>query len=326
MTIRTIYKVILKVKYTKEEYYIVVRDTGRSRSFAENYCMAQIFRRKNMSYKIVVDSCGELPKELKKDGHFESVPLEIYVDDYHIVDDAGFDQAEFLKRVRESPNCPKSSCPSPERYMESYDCEAERVYTVTLSAQLSGSYNSAQLGKKLYLEEKGEKQIHVFNSKSASVGQTLIAIKIQEFEKKGLGFQEIVERVEAFITEMNTSFVLETLETLRKNGTLSNLKAFVAGALNIKPVMGATEEGTICQLGQARGMVRAIDKMVNDLIEKTKNPQDKIFAISHCNAPGRAQEAANKVRSLGNFKEVFVLDTAGISSLYASDGGIIMAV
>ncbi len=279
-----------------------------------------------MSYKIVVDSCGELPERLKKDGHFETVSLEIYVDDYHIVDDESFDQAEFLRRVRESPNCPKSTCPSPERYMEAYDCEAERVYAVTLSAQLSGSCNSAQLGKKLYLEEKGEKQIHIFDSKSASIGQTLIAMKIQEYENAGLEFKQIIAKVNDFTDHMNTSFVLETLETLRKNGRLSNIKAFVAGALNIKPVMGATPEGTICQLGQARGMVRAVDKMIKDLLEKTKDQQEKIFAISHCNAPKRAQEAALKVRELGNFREVFVIDTAGISSMYASDGGIIMAV
>lgn len=279
-----------------------------------------------MDYKIVVDSCGELPDKLKEDGHFETVSLEIFVDDYHIVDDETFNQAEFLRRVKESPNCPKSTCPSPERYVEAYDCEAKRIYAVTLSAQLSGSCNSAQLGKKLYLEEKGEKQIHVFDSKSASIGQTLIAMKIQECEEAGLGFDEVVAAVEAFIADMNTSFVLETLETLRKNGRLSNIKAFVASALNIKPVMGATPEGTICQLGQARGMVRAIDKMITDLVAKTKNPQEKIFAISHCNAPKRAQDAAEKVREIGNFKDVFVMDTAGISSMYASDGGIIMAV
>ena len=90
-----------------------------------------------MSYKIVVDSCGELPETLMKDEHFESVPLEIFVDDYHITDDETFDQAEFLRRVRESPNCPKSTCPSPERYMEAYDCAAKHVYAVTLSARLS---------------------------------------------------------------------------------------------------------------------------------------------------------------------------------------------
>ncbi len=279
-----------------------------------------------MSYKIVVDSCGELPAELKASGHFETVSLELFVDDYRIVDDESFDQADFLRRMKESPNCPRSTCPSPEQYMKAYDCEAEHVYAVTLSAQLSGSCNSARLGRKLYLEEKGAKKIHVFDSKSASVGQTVIAMKIQEYEEAGLPFEEIIAKVDKFIEDLNTSFVLESLEALRKNGRLSNIKAFVASALNIKPVMGATPEGTICQLGQARGMAHAIDKMIKDLVEKTKNPQEKIFAISHCNAAKRAQAAAEKIRAIGIFKDVFVIDTAGISSLYASDGGIIMVV
>ena len=120
-----------------------------------------------MSYKIIVDSCGELPESYKKDEHFERVPLVLDIDGHHVVDDETFDQKDFLRRVSESPNCPKSSCPSPERYLEAYTCEADNVYAVTLSAELSGSYNSAELGKKLYLEEKGQKNIHVFNSCSA---------------------------------------------------------------------------------------------------------------------------------------------------------------
>lgn len=280
-----------------------------------------------MSYKIVIDSCGDLPEALKEDRRFESVPLEIFVDDYHIVDDAGFDQAEFLKRVKESPNCPKSTCPSPERYMEAFDCQVEHVYAVTLSSQLSGSYNSAELGKKLFLEEKGEEgapKIHVFDSRSASVGETVLAMKIQELEEKGLGFEEVVAGVEGFQKEMNTSFVLETLETLRKNGRLSGLKAFVANTLNIKPVMAGTREGTICQIGQARGIGKAVDKMIADLVAKTKNPREKILAIAHCNCPQRAAEVVEKAKKLAEFKNIFVVDTAGISSMYASDGGIII--
>lgn len=279
-----------------------------------------------MSYKIVVDSCGELPENLKEDRHFETVPLEIFVDDYHIIDDETFEQAEFLYRVKKSPNCPKSTCPSPERYMNAYDCEAERVYAVTLSAKLSGSFNSAQLGKSLYIEEKGEKQIHVFDSRSASVGETLIAMKIQECEEAGMPFEAVIEAVEEYISQQNTYFVLETLETLRKNGRLSNLKAFVASALNIKPVMGSTEEGEICQLDQARGMNKALDKMIQAMLSKVQDCETKILAIAHCNCPQRAKSIVEKLEKLAKFKDIFVVDTAGISSMYANDGGIIMVV
>lgn len=95
---------------------------------------------------------------------------------------------------------------------------------------------------------------------------------------------------------MNTFFVLETLETLRKNGRLTNLKAFIANTLNIKPVMGSTEEGSICQLGQARGMNKALDKMIQDVIAKTKNCENRVLAISHCNCPERAKAVKEKLK------------------------------
>ena len=103
-------------------------------------------------YKIVVDSCGELPEELKKDGHFETVSLELEVDGYRIKDDETFNQLDFLRRVKKSITGPKSACPSPEQYMQAYKGEAEHVYVVTLSGKLSGSYNSAELGRNLEIQ------------------------------------------------------------------------------------------------------------------------------------------------------------------------------
>lgn len=278
-------------------------------------------------YKIIVDSCGELPDELKQDGHFQTVSLELEVDGYRIRDDENFDQLDFLRRVKESRECPKSSCPSPEEYMQSYEGEADHVYVVTLSGQLSGSYNSAVLGKNLYEEEHpGSKKIYVFNSRSASIGETIIGLKVQEFEQAGCSFEEVVKKTEEYISSMNTFFVLETLETLRKNGRLSNLKAFIANTLNIKPVMGSTKEGAICQLDQVRGMNKALEKMVQKMIASTKDCENRVLAISHCNCPQRAEEVKEKVLKLASFKKIIVIDTAGVSSMYANNGGVIMAV
>jgi len=279
-----------------------------------------------MRYKIVIDSCGELVEKWKDSPAVERASLTLTVDDEDIIDDDTFDQAYFLKRVAESPNCPKSSCPSPERYMSAYDCEAEHVYAVTLSSELSGSYNSAVLGMNLLKETHPDKKIHVFNSRSASVGQTLIALKIEECEEQGMEFEEVIKKVDAYISEQNTYFVLETLETLRKNGRLSNLKAFVATALKIKPVMGSTPEGTIVQLDQARGMNKAVMKMVDYVVERTPNPAEKVLGISHCNCPARAQAVKEAILERIPVKDVVLLDTAGVSSMYANNGGIIIAM
>lgn len=279
-----------------------------------------------MRYKIVIDSCGELVEKWKDSPAVERASLTLTVDDEDIIDDDTFDQAYFLKRVAESPNCPKSSCPSPERYMSAYDCEVEHVYAVTLSSELSGSYNSAVLGMNLLKETHPDKKIHVFNSRSASVGQTLIALKIEECEEQGMEFEEVIKKVDAYISEQNTYFVLETLETLRKNGRLSNLKAFVATALKIKPVMGSTPEGTIVQLDQARGMNKAVMKMVDYVVERTPNPAEKVLGISHCNCPARAQAVKEAILERIPVKDVVLLDTAGVSSMYANNGGIIIAM
>ena len=278
-------------------------------------------------YKIIVDSCGELPKKLKNDSHFSTVALELEVDGQRIVDDESFDQKDFLRRVKESLKGPKSACPSPQAFMDAFDCQAENIYVVTLSGKLSGSYNSAVLAQNLYMDEhEGEKNIHVFNSKSASIGETIIALKIRELEEAGLSFDQVVEKVDSYIDSINTFFVLETLDTLRKAGRLSNLKAFVANTLNIKPVMGSTDEGSIQQLGQARGMKKALSKMVEDMIAKTKNCEEKVLAIAHCNCPDRAEFVKKCVEKIAKFKDIIIVNTAGVSSMYANDGGVILAV
>ena len=171
-----------------------------------------------MSYTIVMDSCGERTEEMKKDKRIISAPLTMQLDEYSFVDDDTFDQADFLRKIAASPNCPKSACPSPDYYKEAFDQGTERAYAVTLSAELSGSYNSAMLARKLLLEEKPQMKIHVFNSRSASIGETLITRKIQECEEADMEFEELVETVEAYIDGQTTYFVLENLETLRKNG------------------------------------------------------------------------------------------------------------
>lgn len=279
-----------------------------------------------MSYKIIIDSCGELLDEWKKDEHFESVALTLNVGGENIIDDETFDQADFLKKVAASPECPKSACPSPERYMKAFDCDADHIYAVTLSAELSGSYNSAVLGRNLLEEEKPGRKVHIFNSKSASIGQTLIGMKIQECEEAGYSFEKVIETVDEYIAGQHTFFVLDNLETLRKNGRLSKVKALVASALKIKPVMGSTDEGNICQLDQARGINKALVKMAGQIAEKTQNSEEKVLAISHCNCHERAILLKNALQEKMPLKNIVVLDTAGVSSMYANDGGVIVAV
>ena len=279
-----------------------------------------------MSFHIVADSCCELTADMKERGNIEIAPLTLEVGGESILDDETFDQKYFLKRVAECPECPKSACPSPDYFRKSFLNGAERCYAVTLSAQLSGSYNSAVLGANLAQEENENLKIHVFNSRSASIGETLIVKKIVECEEAGMSFERVVETVELYISTQQTYFVLENLETLRKNGRLSKAKAFVASAHKIKPVMGSTPEGDIVQIDQARGINKALMKMVDAVVNDAQHVEQKTLAVSHCNCPERAEMVKEALLSRLAVKDVFVLDTQGVSSMYANDGGIIIAL
>ena len=278
-----------------------------------------------MRYKIIGDSCLDLTKEMRKDPCYSMIPLTLMVGERHFVDDETFDQKEFIKVVKEYPECPKSACPSPEMFKEAYCCEEENVFVITLSAALSGSYNSAVLAKSLYEEEYGKKNILVLDSKSASSGQLNIAMYIRELCDQGLEFDEICEKAAAYRDRMNTYFVLESLDTLKKNGRLTGLQAFFATKLNIKPVMGA-DNGTIIKLDQARGMNKALQRMCDIAVKEVVDAAGKIAVVCHVNNPERAEYVKDELAKRVGFKKIVVTNAAGVATVYANDGGIVLAV
>ena len=277
-----------------------------------------------MSFHIVCDSCTDLTEEDLKKGCYTLVPLTLLVDGEEIIDDETFDQADFLAKVAASKEAVKSACPAPENYMEAYS-KADDIYVVTLSAELSGSYNSAVLGKNLYEEENGTKNIHVVNSRGAATTQVLIARKLNEYASQGMPFEEVVDKIEEYTTSLRTYFVLETLEVLRKNGRLSRLSATIAGALNIKPVMIGTRDGVIQKAAQARGMKKALAKMVEHMGSEGRDLTRRQFVISHCNCYERAVYVKELIKKHLHAEDVDIVDTKGVSSLYACDGGIIVS-
>ena len=280
-----------------------------------------------MSYKIIGDSCLDLTADLKKDPHFQIIPLTLQVEHTQVIDDETFDQKKFLELVRSSSECPQTACPSPEKFKEAFECDVDQIFVITLSEHLSGTYNSAVLAKKLYEEEHGQegKNIAVFSSDSASSGELNIALYIQSLCQASLPFEEIVEKTRSFIKNMKTYFVLESLDTLRKNGRLTGLQAFFATALNIKPVMGA-DSGVIIKLDQARGINKALTRMADIAIREAGETKDKVRIIAHCNNPERAEVVKNEMCRQATFKDVIITETAGVATVYASDGGIIVAL
>ncbi len=280
-----------------------------------------------MKYRIIGDSCSDWDERMKKDATFRSVPLSLQLGDYQVIDDEHFDQKDFIRRMASSSVGAKTACPSPDLFKEAYDCEEDTIFAVTLSEHLSGTYQSAVLGKSLYEEEKGKhKNIFILSSHSASAGQYRILLELEKLCRSGLSFAEICDKITKFRDKMKTYFVLENLDTLRKNGRLTGLTAFFATTLNIKPIMGATG-GKIVKLDQARGINKALLKMVDMAVQDAgADAKDKIVCITQVNNKDRGNMVAEAFRESGKFKDVRITEAMGVATVYAGDGGIVIAV
>ena len=277
-----------------------------------------------MSFKIIVDSCCDLTPAQLREECFVKVPLTIRVGSHTIVDNDTFDQGELLWRMKESETAPQSACPSPMQYLEAFNCGADDLYVVTLSALLSGSHNAAAQARSIWLEDHPGANVHIFNSCSASAGEVLVALKIQELAQSGMDFTTVVDQVSRYINEMQTYFVLETLDNLRKAGRLTRVQSIVTGALHIKLLMGATPEGEICKKGQAMSVKQALNKMVALMADDLKHV-GKRLSIVHCNCLERAFYVKELAMKQCRFDEILVSDTGGIATMYANDGGIVVA-
>ena len=276
-----------------------------------------------MSFRIVVDSCCDLTAQMKQEDCFVKVPLTIRSNGSTFVDDESFDQADLLWSMHQSEDAPSTSCPSPQAYLDAYQ-GADDVYVVTLSALLSGSHNSAEQARMLMEEDRPEVNVHVFNSCSAASGEVLVALAIQRLASAGMPFKRVVTEVEQFISQMQTLFVLESLENLRKNGRLTKLQAVITGALKIKLFMGATPEGEICKLGQALTIKQALSKMV-DKVAADASHVGRTLAICHCNCLERAFQVKSMIEAKCKFAHILITEAGGITSVYANDGGIVIA-
>jgi DegV family protein with EDD domain len=277
-----------------------------------------------MDFKIIVDSCCDLTEELRKRFNISTAPLSIDIEDKHFVDDENLDREALLDAMRNSSEAPKTASPGPGPFLELYR-KYENIFVVALSEELSATYQNAVLAADMLLEESEDKFVKVFNSFSATVGETMIAYKLGELIESGLNREEIIKKTEKYVEEMETLFVLDSLDNLIKAGRMGKLKGKIASFFNIKPVLGATTTGTITLLDKARGSKRAIRKLVDKIGEKGENLEEKILGIAHCNALEKAEYIKEEAAKKYNFREVIIVETAGISTVYANEGGIVLA-
>ncbi len=276
-----------------------------------------------MSFKIVVDSGADLTPEMLRSPCFEQVPLTLYTNGQAFVDDENFEPSGLLKAMKESETGTQTACPSPQAYLDAFQ-GADEVYVVTLSAMLSGSHNSAVQARKLMLEDVPDAKIYVFNTCTAVCGEALVALKVKELAESGLPWDQVIRETEKYIYEQQTVFVLENLENLRKNGRLTRLQAVITGALRIKLLLGATPEGEICRLSQALTVKQALGKLVDRIAADPKHV-GKTAGLCQVNCPQRAAQVRQMLEEKCQFKEILMMEGRGVTTVYADDGGIVVA-
>lgn len=277
---------------------------------------------------ILADSCCDLSPELLKKTQARVAPLTITIDDTHYVDDGTVDIPPYLAAMKASKNPIRSACPSPDLYAEDIKAADDDCFIITLSSKLSGSHNAAVLGVQLAEEDMPEKKVHVFDSESASAGETYLALMIHDLIAAGKSFEQIVETVEEKIRSMHTLFVLDSLDNLVKNGRISKTVALLANVLSIRLLMSDDGHGSIKNISKARGIKGALTQMVETCRKHTEGlaAASQRLVISYCNCPERARQVRDMIREkCPAIGEIVMTPTSALSSMYANDGGIVIA-
>lgn len=277
-----------------------------------------------MAYKIVADSSCDLNDDIKEKLNIELVPFKLTIEDEHFIDDENIDMDRFIKKMKKSKSAIKYSIHSPGDFLEAFG-DSENVFVITISKKLSGTYNSAILAKEMALKDNKDRFIHVFDSKSGSVGETLVALKLNELIKEGKSNKEIVNEVEDYTKEIETYFISQDLDNIIKSGRLSKTKGLVATILNILPIMGSDGDGNIVLIDKVRGKKRAFDRLVEIIGESKKGFKERILGISHKNALSKAVDIKNEIQEKYNFKDIIIVETKGLSTGYINDKGVFIA-
>lgn len=276
-----------------------------------------------MTWKIVADSGCDYREitDLANQTTFESVPLTIQIDNEIFVDNAHLNIDDMMEKMYATSSASKSACPSPDDYLRSFE-GAENIFVVTITGSLSGSHNSAQLAKKLFLEEKPTANIHVIDSLSAGGEVDLIVRKLNDLIKEGLSFEQVVEAISHYQANTKLLFVLAKVDNLVKNGRLSKLIGTVVGLLNIRMVGEASDSGTLELLQKARGAKKALTAAVDEVL-KAGYKGGRII-IAHRNNEKFCQQFTEVIKEKFPAADISFLPTSGLCSFYAEEGGLLM--
>lgn len=272
-----------------------------------------------MSSKIVLDSSGNL---LRFEGvDFASVPLKILAGDREFVDAEMTDVQEMVQFLGEYKGKATTSCPGVGEYLDAFG-DAENVYCVTITSNLSGSYNAAEVAARTYQEQHPDRKVHVFDSLSTGGEMALIAEKVRELIMNKTPFESIVQQIKSYQQKTRLLFSLESLHNLANNGRVPGAVAALAGMLGIRLIGKASDVGTLQPTGKARGEKKLIPELMKHLCEM--GYQGGKVRIDHCLNPNAASKLRDAILERFPAADIRIGVNGALCSFYAEKGGLLI--
>ena len=273
-----------------------------------------------MSYMIVSDSSSNmfgLPGV-----NYTTVPMKV-VGEKEYVDTQELDLAGMVAELKEFKGKSGSSCPNVQEWIDAFG-GADEVYGVTISRNLSGSYNSAMQAAEVYMESNPGKKVYIFDSFSAGPEMAMMAEKIAEYAKAGCDFDTVVEKVEAYQNEVHTLFCLESLTNLARNGRVNPAVAKIAGVLGIR-VIGDANMGQITPIHKVRGHKKAMQTIV-EMMEERGFYDGSLIRVAACFGESQANDLKALVLEKWPNTRFVIESTGALCSFYAEVGGLMIGI
>lgn len=272
-----------------------------------------------MKYKLIVDSSGDL--QTMEGIPFSCAPLKIQAGDRSYTDDCHADVADMVNYLRSYKDKSASACPSIGDYLDAFE-DAENIYCITITSNLSGSYNSAKAAGDEYMEHHPDRNVYVFDSLTAGPEMTLLAERIRELILKGADHNTIVEEGEAYLKGTKTLFSLESMHNLAANGRVPHIVAKATGVLGIRMIGQASDVGTIQPVGKARGETKVAPGIYKHMTEAGYSGGR--VRIHHCFNPAGAEKLRDLIHEHHPEAPVVIGTTGILCSFYAEQGGMII--
>lgn len=273
-----------------------------------------------MKMRIVADSSASLLTT--PDRSIVSVPLTLRTDEREFVDNADLDVKEMCDYLASYKGKSGSACPSSQDWFDAFG-DAEEVYAIAITSNLSGSFNSLRIAKEQYEEEYPDRKVCIIDSLSAGPELKLIVEKIQELKAEGKNFEEISAAIQEYQNHTHLIFCLKSLTNLANNGRVNPAVAAMAGVLNIH-VVGIANEGVLDQRDKARGfkkVLTAIDKQMKEFHYNGGN-----IIIDHCFNEKDANALRDQILASYPNANVRIEETRGLCSFYAEVGGLLIGI